>query len=178
MLPKIVEGWKPETSTLGCGSFWGNKSCDLAIQKARPSPETEAKSAPPRRPPSKGGPPARGQIRSSPEAPPPPEGAARPLQGDPPPARGQIRPSPETPSPPGRLGAPPGGPPPRPEAGSAPLVGDFGVQKFLSKNRLFSISISIKSGLAGVWTHWRLKKNIFCDFFPLGRCNGAGPKIT
>ena len=57
--------------------------------------------------------------------------------------------------------------------------GNLGSIFFSIKNGLFSISISIKSGLAVAWTHWRSKKYIFfLLFFSLGRCNGAGPKIT
>ena len=61
-------------------------------------------------------------------------------------------------------------------------VADFGVlwgQKNSIGGRFFSISISIKRGLAQVWTHFRSKKIILRTFFfPLGQSNWAGPKIT
>ena len=47
----------------------------------------------------------------------------------------------------------------------------LGVDFFSIKNRLFSILISIKSGLAVVWTHFRSKKKLRTFFF-LGRSNG------
>ena len=57
-------------------------------------------------------------------------------------------------------------------------IADFGViwGRFFSDQKS-TFSISIKRGLAGVWTYWRSKKIYFADFFfSLGRCNGAGQK--
>ena len=56
-------------------------------------------------------------------------------------------------------------------------IADFGViWGLLSiKNRFFSFSISIKSGLVVVWTHFRSIFFFADSFFPLG---WAGPKIT
>ena len=61
-------------------------------------------------------------------------------------------------------------------AGAGHDIADFGViwgRVFSVKNRLFSISISIKRGLAEVWTHWRSNpppQRTF--FFPQGAVMG------
>ena len=54
--------------------------------------------------------------------------------------------------------------------------GNLGSIFFRSKIDFFSILISIKRGLAQVWTHFRT--NFLRGVFPFGRCNGAGPKRT
>ena len=57
-------------------------------------------------------------------------------------------------------------------------IADFGViwgRFFFDQKSTFSISISIKSGLAVVWSHFR--SIFFCAlFFPLRQSTGAGPK--
>ena len=73
--------------------------------------------------------------------------------------------------------------PPLPCAAGGPDMADFGVirgPKIVDQKSTFFNFDFDKKWFGGGLDPLAVEKNIFCGlfFFPLGRCNGAGPKIT